>query len=266
MKALNGSSAASVSIVLVNYKTVRLTKLCLSLLYSRLNSRIVEVIVVDNDSADESVDYLRSLSWIRLIERKVPSKEPPHIAHAQALDLALVACQGDYLLALHTDTLIHNMGILDLMLESILCQPNAVAVGCVDQRYRSLPQRLWRRAKNQIKSHGMGRSGSGSPYQHDSALQKDSYLKSFCCLWDVKALRELQLRFCHGGRNPGYSMQDKLRESGFTLVHLRTKEVFSFLSHVQSGTHAEMGVHEKDHRRVRALEELIGRYSQNTIE
>ena len=65
------------SILIINYKTPDLTKLCLRLLRKHTDLSKVKIIVVDNDSADESLEYLRKLSWITLIERKKLPGELP---------------------------------------------------------------------------------------------------------------------------------------------------------------------------------------------
>jgi hypothetical protein len=48
-----------------------------------------KVIVIDNDSQDASLDYLRGLLWIELIERRVVPSEGAISAHSRALDLGL---------------------------------------------------------------------------------------------------------------------------------------------------------------------------------
>ncbi|MCQ9427516.1 glycosyltransferase, partial [Pseudomonas sp. LJDD11] len=58
------------SIAIVNYKTLEITKICLDLLQQHLGNTPHQVWVVDNDSADDSTEYLRTLDWINLIERK----------------------------------------------------------------------------------------------------------------------------------------------------------------------------------------------------
>ena len=58
------------TICIVNYKTADFIKLCLRSI-RKFTSSPYEIIVVDNDSQDESLEYLKSLSWIRLIERQV---------------------------------------------------------------------------------------------------------------------------------------------------------------------------------------------------
>ena len=80
---------AAATACIVNYKTLDLTRLCLRCV-SKFARHPHEVIVVDNDSRDESLEYLRSLNWIRLIERRTEGGNPDggH-AHSAGLDLGL---------------------------------------------------------------------------------------------------------------------------------------------------------------------------------
>jgi glycosyltransferase involved in cell wall biosynthesis len=96
-----------VSIVVPNYRTEDFTRLCLRSLrkYSLLPG---EVIVVDNNSADGSTDYLRALSWIRLIENR--SGSVGSLAHREALELAARAASGQWLVFLHSDTIVLREG------------------------------------------------------------------------------------------------------------------------------------------------------------
>ena len=56
------------AICIVNYKTLDFTRLCLRSI-RKFTEYPYEIIVVDNNSRDESLEYLKSLKWIRLIER-----------------------------------------------------------------------------------------------------------------------------------------------------------------------------------------------------
>ena len=58
-----------VTIIIPNYKTPDLTRFCLRSLRLHSDPARVKVIVVDNDSRDDSVEYLRGVQWIDLIER-----------------------------------------------------------------------------------------------------------------------------------------------------------------------------------------------------
>ena len=57
------------TICIVNYKTEELTRLCLRAI-RKFTKVPYEVVVIDNDSGDGSLKYLRSLKWIHLIERR----------------------------------------------------------------------------------------------------------------------------------------------------------------------------------------------------
>ena len=85
--------------------------------------------MVDNDSADESVSYLRSLNWIQLIERRVTATEKCHVAHAQALDLGIQHIYSEFVLIIHTDTFIYNSKIVDIMLRLIREHKDVARVG-----------------------------------------------------------------------------------------------------------------------------------------
>ena len=114
------------SIVLVNYKTIEITRICLDLLHQHLGESNIPVWVVDNDSADESTDYLRTLDWIHLIERSCPEKEPGHIAHGRALDMVLERVETDYLFLLHTDTFIFDKNVFSMMMNKCINKPNVL--------------------------------------------------------------------------------------------------------------------------------------------
>jgi GT2 family glycosyltransferase len=79
MGSVDTNAKPPFSIVLVNYKTPELTRICLELLQEHVQKAGIAIWVVDNGSADASVEYLRSLDWINLIERDAPTKEPGSI-------------------------------------------------------------------------------------------------------------------------------------------------------------------------------------------
>ena len=59
------------TVLLPNYKTPELTKLCLRSLRKYTDCSRIKVVAIDNASNDESLVYLRGLSWITLIERSL---------------------------------------------------------------------------------------------------------------------------------------------------------------------------------------------------
>lgn len=247
----------NLSIILVNYKTLELTRACLDLLREHLGGVQVPVYVVDNHSADASTDYLRTLDWIHLIERKSLSPETGSMAHGRALDCALQAVATDYALLLHTDTLIHDPRALHVLLEQGVGRPGIAAVGCLEQLDRGLSRSAWRLATRFVRHHvrrGLRAAGLNArtprPY-------RERHLKSFCALWNVRLIKQHGLRFQLDSRNPGYELQDRLQQMGYGIGYVTPRSLFRYLDHLQSGTVAANGGYRREHRRVRAYREFF---------
>ena len=71
------------TVLLPNYKTPELTKLCLRSLRKYTDFNQIQIVAIDNASGDESLAYLRSLPWIKLIERSasdIQGMPPPQLA------------------------------------------------------------------------------------------------------------------------------------------------------------------------------------------
>ncbi len=153
-----------VSIIIPNYRTAALTKLCLRSLVLHTELRRVRVIVVDNDSQDESTEYLRGLSWIRLIERRRAKEESGPQMHARALDLAFAQVDTPYTLVMHTDTIVVSSSWLDFLVGNIASSPDIAGVG--SWKLESVP--AWRRVGKAVESfcrlplrRGIGGGGGG---------------------------------------------------------------------------------------------------------
>lgn len=251
------------SIVIVNYKTPEITKICLDLLHQHLGSDNVPIWVVDNNSADESTDYLRTLDWINLIERSTPEPEPGHIAHGKALDLVLQRVETDYLFLMHTDTFVFDKNVFPMMLNKCLKNPKVVAVGCVEQINRGTARTLWRFGSRLFKHHyrhlkiSMGlRSREPKPY-------REVYLKSFCTLWNCKLIKQNNMHFSMDERVPGYTLQDRMTELGYVVEMLSPRKIFSYLDHIQAGTVAAAGGYDKTHRRTKMYNNILKRLNKD---
>ena len=84
--------------------------------------------MVDNNSQDASLDYLRSLSWIKLIERTGEDIPGGSWAHGSGLDLALAQADTEYFISLHSDTIVHHPEWLDFLLSA--CAAPVACAGC----------------------------------------------------------------------------------------------------------------------------------------
>jgi glycosyltransferase involved in cell wall biosynthesis len=99
-----------VSIIVVNYRTPKQIKLCLRSL-RRFTQSSHEILVVDNQSEDESFEYLKTLCWISLLRN--PAAEP---THRNALDFAITKARGRWILAMHSDCFVRQEGWLGQLL------------------------------------------------------------------------------------------------------------------------------------------------------
>ena len=59
-----------ISIIILTWNVIEYTKLCLDSLKNKIGYEPCDVYVVDNGSSDGTVEYLRTLDWIHLIENK----------------------------------------------------------------------------------------------------------------------------------------------------------------------------------------------------
>jgi len=99
------------TICVVNYKTPDFIRLCLRSI-RKFTRYPYEVIVVDNGSGDESLEYLKKLNWIRLIERDSSSDVSGGYSHGAALELGRQNCNTEFFVSLHSDTFIQKAGWL----------------------------------------------------------------------------------------------------------------------------------------------------------
>lgn len=224
-----------VTILLPNYKTPELTRLCLRLLRKNTDQKMYKLIVVDNDSQDESLAYLRGLSWVSLIERKSVVGQQPAKAHSLALDLALECVTTPYVLSIHTDTLVKHPGWLNFIIEQIEKDPNIAGVGSwkleLKPRWRRLLKSIERQCQllyyKLIGKSNHGIQGVGKNYY---------YLRSHCAMYRTDLLREMQLGFSDGDMVAGKAMHQKLVDAGYKMVFLPSDVLGKYVEHINHAT------------------------------
>lgn len=113
-----------VSILIVNYNTRQLTLDCLRSVYASETEFTYEVIVIDNDSKDDSVQAIRlEFPLVKLIENT------ENIGFAKANNQGMEAAQGRYVLLLNSDTVIQR-DTLQTMVAFMDRNPITGASGC----------------------------------------------------------------------------------------------------------------------------------------
>ena len=245
------------SIALVNYKTPEVTAICLDLLKKAINVSNVPVYVVDNNSNDESLVYLKSLDWIHLIERKTETPEVGFMAHGRALDLALKQVNTDYLLLMHTDTLIYNPEIFDILLKKISANDHIAAVGCLEQVNRPVYATAWRVLLRGIKYYTRKVKVIFGVKTREPRLFYEVYLKSFCTLWNAKIIKAHDMSFAMVERIPGYEIQDQLPKLGYEFVAIPPSQMFLYLDHIEAGTVSMVSALGQNHKRVKNYQAIL---------
>lgn len=212
-----------VSIVIPNYKTPELTRLCLRSLRRHTDLERVRVIVVDNDSHDASLDYLRKVEWIELLERTTDGESGPEM-HARALDLALEKVDTPFLLVIHTDTIVVNDLWLDFLLNRINSDPNIAGVG--SWKLEIVP--FWKRI-GKFFEEGIRRLAG----RH--RVVEERYLRSHCALYRTELVRSRTSGFFDGD-TAGHSLHRSLVEAGYRMVFIESPELMRFIRHLNHAT------------------------------
>lgn len=224
-----------VTILIPNYKTLELTKLCLRLLRKHTDLALAKLLVIDNDSKDASLEYLRTLSWIDLIERQAIPGESPALSHSRALDLALATVTTPYVLSIHTDTLVRNREWLPFLLAQINKSEKLGGVG--SWKLESKPQwklflksleRFYQRFYYTLigkKNHAL----EGLDHNH-------YYLRSHCALYRTDLIKQLNTGFSDGEEVAGKAMHRKLISNGYDMLFLPSDILLKYMDHINHAT------------------------------
>jgi len=112
------------SVVILCWNDLKVIGDCLQSIYAGTRSTEFEVIVSDNGSTDGSVEFIReNYPQVHIIENG------RNLRFAKGNNVAIQASQGEYVLILNPDTIIHE-GALDKMVEFADRHPEAGALGC----------------------------------------------------------------------------------------------------------------------------------------
>jgi len=213
------------TICLVNYKTEELTRLCLRSIrkYTRYP---YEVIVIDNGSADASLEYLKSLDWITLIERS-PEEMTRTGSWAQgtALDLGLAACRTEFFLAMHSDAIVHKENWLTELVAE--CGPGIACAGSgkldLKPRWEILLKKL-----TDFKEWARYRKGTAKPF----------YIRAICAVYRTEILRREKLSFFDPDKELTCAQEiyHKLESAGYQMNVISPWKMAKYIYHLAHAT------------------------------
>ncbi|MBN2138810.1 MAG: glycosyltransferase [Sedimentisphaerales bacterium] len=222
------------TICIVNYRTLDFTRLALRCI-RRFTGYPYEVIVVDNDSQDESLDYLRSLKWIRLIERDTKNDASGSHSHSMALELGYENCNTEFFVSMHSDAFVHRENWLGDLVDYFDGDERLACVGSgkleLTPRWRVWLKRAtdWRTFKRKL----LRTPDPTGKYRY--------YNRTICCLYRTAILRKEGLSFLtdqEKGLTSGEKLYFELVDRGYPTVELPPAVMGRYVMHVSHATQA----------------------------
>ncbi len=220
------------TICVVNYKTLDFTRLCLRSI-RKFTHYPYEVIVVDNDSKDESLEYLKSLEWIRLIERHPKPGEPRgSYDEGAALDLGLADCNTEFYVVMHSDTFVQRDGWLGELIGRFTDDD----VACVGSGKIELTPRWVQALKKATDLKALQRRLFGSAAERAKFRYHN---RTICCLYRTAVLKREKLSFLMGrdqGLTAGQKLYFELLDCGCETIELPPSVMARYVIHLAHAT------------------------------
>jgi glycosyltransferase involved in cell wall biosynthesis len=221
-------STEKISVIIPQYKTEWFIRLCLRSL-RKYSKGDVQVIVVDNNSCDGSVEYLKTVSWIDLIENK--SALVGIQGHRQALDLALSMVKGDWVCFIHSDTIMLKYGWDQYLLEKL---KKSKAVGLAPKhsysnKFDSSLNKFSRRLR-EIREHIL----------HPERV-KNRRLKSYLYFIKKDFLEKFNYKFSNEKGEVGDEFYHKYINGRHPFIFLNREETEPLLWHTNNATSLATG-------------------------
>ncbi|MDR1855001.1 MAG: glycosyltransferase [Azoarcus sp.] len=231
------------TILIVQYKTPELTKICLRLLNLHTDLSRVEVIVIDNHSEDESIDWLKSLPFVKLIERPAMSGERVGESHSRALDLGFEEVKTPLVMVMHTDTFVMSDDWLDVLVKPFENEPNLAGVG--SWKLESVPwwKKIGKAIEDGVKYYLLAPFFGRKWGERPERLRNHMFLRSHCAVYRTELLRQYTDGF-FGGETAGKKAHHQLAEAGYELRFIPSDELIKYIWHLNHATmvlHPELG-------------------------
>ncbi|WP_421622073.1 glycosyltransferase [Alkalilimnicola ehrlichii] len=240
-----------ISISIPHWQVLPLLQPCLRSIRKHTRGKDVEVIVIDNGSKDESLDYLRSLEWIRLIER--PDEGLFNFPHNvwTSHDIALREATGEFLVTMHTDLFVKRDDWLDEYLKAMARDDRLGAVGTWKLELQNPVYELQKRVIHVVRSNIKYALGLRKKRYE---WKQGHYPKDFCAMYRRKILLDegLTFRSIDGAKgfydqSGGYSISAQLWDKGYPTKVVPVRTMMPRIVHLGHGTAAVSP--EKTHRR-----------------
>jgi len=107
---MNMNRKLSLSVIIVSYASREFLQPCLRSIYAEIKVELTEIIVVDNDSDDNTIEMVNSMfPDVKIIAN------PENVGYSKAINQGVKASSGQYILILNADTIIKTGAIQTLL-------------------------------------------------------------------------------------------------------------------------------------------------------
>ena len=218
----------NITAIIVNRRTLELTRTCIeSLLFYYPSMRFV---LVDNNSQDESTEYIRQLESDNIVCLfNTSATIEPH--HALGINMGIEKVETDFFLTLDSDVTVLKRGWLEAMLRLFLNDKRMFGAGNVILNY------------NDDCTRGT--------YEDEFIVY--NFVHPFCALWDVNKYRLLNTSFCLSGQ-PACAPCTAAQAAGYHLGSVPGIDVYNrpepyYVHHKWGGTRDTLAIQADMERR-----------------
>jgi hypothetical protein len=235
------SKKPNVSICIPHWQVKHYITLCLRSIRKYSQKYNTQVIVVDNGSNDESLDYLKSLNWIVLLERpeELHTNWPHNVF--TAWDYGLQHAVGDYYITMHSDVFARAHDWLDPMLREISYGPHVGASGAWKLHIEHPLYAFQKR----VTGFGIKKIKQALGMRRNVEWKIGHYPRDYCAMYrrDVIVNNGLQFTPIQGpdvalASGGGYSIAKQLWNAGYETRMIPTEEMRTKVAHIAHGTAA----------------------------
>ena len=226
-----------VTIAIPHYQTCQIIKLCLRSI-RKYTPQPYTVIVIDNGSRDDSLEYLRSVRWIKLIERSEEITKMGSWAHGSALDIGLENTETEFFLSLHSDVVIKDPMWLSTLTSPFQNSPRLACVGSGKLEEISTGYKLVKKIGDVKGLIRFLRRAFFYGKPRDNEHQPE-YIRTTCAMYQTEVLKQERLSFLpieERGFTSGQALYYELVKRGYDIVYLPPDEIKKMLDHLNHGT------------------------------
>ena len=197
----------SISVVIINHKTIELTKKAIKSIYNFYQS--IPILVIDNGSKNESRNQLKEMANKIPVLNLIFLKE--NINHGPALDLAFKKVQTDWILTFDSDCEMFKRDLIEDIFQQVTS--NTYAIG----------------KKNEYDELGFSFTGFG---------KKVDYIHPSCGIYNCRKYFKLSPFFNHGSPCINNMIDANKYKSQFQLIDF---SVENYVYHLGAGTVSHYG-------------------------